>query len=171
MAAFTAGSLETALGRYDDALDHLREARDLAQRSGGDWIAALPRVQLGILAVLRGRPEEARTLLEESLDRILSVRSTAFVTLRLAGYAWLALADGDPERAARLEGAADGLRRRVGLRAWPYLRRVEAQLVDRVRQQLGAARFDQEFSAGSRLTQQQAVAAVRDQPSTGTQTP
>jgi tetratricopeptide (TPR) repeat protein len=171
MAAFTAGSLETALGRYDDALDHLREARDLAQRSGGDWIAALPRVQLGILAVLRGRPEEARTLLEESLDRILAVRSTAFVTLRLAGYAWLALADGDPERAARLEGAADGLRRRVGLRAWPYLRRVEAQLVDRVRQQLGAARFDQEFSAGSRLTQQQAVAAVRDQPSTGTQTP
>ena len=32
MAAFTAGSLEMALGRYDDALRHLREARDLAER-------------------------------------------------------------------------------------------------------------------------------------------
>ena len=32
MAAFTVGSLETALGRYDDALHHLREARDLAER-------------------------------------------------------------------------------------------------------------------------------------------
>jgi hypothetical protein len=32
MAAFTAGSLETALGRYDDALRHLRETRDLTER-------------------------------------------------------------------------------------------------------------------------------------------
>jgi len=35
MAAFTAGSLEMALGRYDDALRHLREVRDLAERIGG----------------------------------------------------------------------------------------------------------------------------------------
>jgi tetratricopeptide (TPR) repeat protein len=33
MAAFTAGSVEMALGRYDDALPRLREARDLAQRN------------------------------------------------------------------------------------------------------------------------------------------
>src|SRR5262249_52763862 len=36
MAAFTVGSLDMALGRYDDALRHLREARDLAERIGGD---------------------------------------------------------------------------------------------------------------------------------------
>jgi len=40
MAAFTAGSLETALGRYDDALRHLREARDLAERPGDAWLTA-----------------------------------------------------------------------------------------------------------------------------------
>ncbi len=40
MAAFTAGSVEMALGRYDDALGHLVEARELAERSGGDWLAA-----------------------------------------------------------------------------------------------------------------------------------
>jgi hypothetical protein len=50
-------------------------------------------------------------------------------------------------QAALLEGAAEGLRRRVGLRAWPHLRRVEADLVAQVRQRLGAARFDQAFSA------------------------
>jgi len=73
------------------------------------------------------------------------------VTLWLSAYAWLALAD-DPERAARLEGAAEGLRRRVGLRAWPLLRPVEADLVARVHQRLGEERFDQAFAAGSRLT-------------------
>jgi predicted ATPase len=168
MAAFTAGSADMALGRYDDALRHAREARDLAERAGGDYFAAGFRAQLGILDVLRGRPDEARTLIKEALERSLAARSTPFVTLCLAGYAWLAFADGDPERAARLEGAAEGLRRRVGLRAWPHLRRVEADLVAQVRQRLGAARFDQAFAAGSRLTQQQAVALVRDQHGTGT---
>ena len=76
IAAFTAGSLEMALGRYDDALRHLREARDLAERCGGDWFAAGSRVQLGILAVLRGRLDEARALLDEALDLSLAARST-----------------------------------------------------------------------------------------------
>ena len=80
-------------------------------------------------------------------------------------------ADGDPERAARLDGAADGLRRRVGLPAWPHLRRVEADLVARLRQRLGDSQFDQAFSAGSRLTQQEAVATVRNQNGTGAQAP
>ena len=93
------------------------------------------------------------------------------MALCLAGYAQLAFADGDPERAARLEGAAESLRRRVGPRAWPPLRRMEADLVAQARQRLGAARFDQAFSAGSRLTQREAVAIARNQPSTGTQAP
>jgi predicted ATPase len=163
MAAFTVGSADTALGRYDDALRYLREARNLAERVGGDWSAAGPRVQLGILAVLRGRLDEARALIDEALDRSLAARSTPFVTLCLAGYAQLALAEGDPERAALLEGAAEGLRGRVGLPAWPHLRRVEAELVTQLRQRLGAGRFEQAFTAGSGLTQREAVAIVRDQ--------
>ena len=78
-----AGNLDMAVGRYDDALQHVCEARDLAERSGGDWLTAGPRVQLGILDVLRGRTDEARTLLGEALDRSLAARSTPFVTLCL----------------------------------------------------------------------------------------
>jgi predicted ATPase len=171
IAAFVAGSLDTALGRYDDALRRLREARDLAERSGGRWLTASPRVQLGILYVLRGRPDDARTLLDEALDRSLADLNTPFVTLCLVAYAWLAFADGDPERAARLEGAAEGLRQRVGLSAWPHIRRLEADLVAQVRQRLGDSQFDQAFAAGSRLTQRQAVDIVRDETRAGTPTP
>jgi predicted ATPase len=164
LAAFTAGSLNSALGRYDDALRHMREARDLAARVGGDWLGAGSRMQLGLLAVLRGRPDEARKLLDEALDRSLAAHSTAFVTLCLAGYAQLAFAEGDPERAALLEGAAEGLRGRAGLRVWPTLRPSEDQMVAQVRQKLGAERFDQAFSAGSGLSQREAVAAARNHP-------
>src|SRR5262249_54786283 len=171
MAAFTVGSADMALGRYDDALRHLREARDLAERVGADWLTAGARVQLGILDVVRGSLDEARPLLAEALNLSLAARSTSFVTPCLAGYAQLAFAEGDPERAALLEGAAEGLRRRVGLSAWPHLRKVEADLVAQVRQKLGTALFDRAFSAGSALTRRDAVAIVRDQRGTGTQTP
>ena len=163
MAAFTTDSLGMALSRYDDALPHLREARELAGRIGGDWLAAGPRVQLGILAVLRGRPDEARPLLDEALDLSMAARSTPFVTLCLAGYAQLAFADGDPDRAALLEGAAEGLRRRVGLPAWPHLRRVEGELAARVRHRLGAAGSIRRPPPAAGFTQREAVAIVRDQ--------
>jgi hypothetical protein len=99
-----------------------------------------------------------------ALELSLAAHSTRSVTLCLAAFARLAFVEGDPQRAALLAGAAEGLRRRVGLRAWPLLRRDEADLVAQVRQALGADRFDQPYAAGSRLSQQEAVAAVRAQP-------
>jgi hypothetical protein len=92
------------------------------------------------------------------------------MTLCVAAYAWLALAEGDPARAALLESAAEGMRQRVGLPIWPLLRRVEAEVVAQVRQRLGAGQFDQAFSAGLALTQREAIAVIRNQPGTGTQT-
>jgi len=159
-AGFTVGSVETAVGHYDDALGHLTEVRDLAQRSGNPWLAAMSRVGLGTLALVRGRLEEARALLDEALGLSLAAHSTRSVTLCLAALARWALVAGDPERAALVAGAAEGLRRRAGLRTWPMLRQGEADLVAQVRQALGASRFDQVFATGTRLTQQEAVAAV-----------
>ena len=122
VALATAGSVETILGRYDDALRHLTEMRDLAERFGNAWLAAGSRVQLGTLALARGRLEQARTLLDEGLGLSLAAHNTRNVTLCLTAFARLALAEGDPERAALLAGAAEGLRQRAGLRAWPALR-------------------------------------------------
>jgi predicted ATPase len=170
LALGSVGAVEKILARYDDALGHLREARDLGDRFGSTWLAAWSRVQLGTLSILRGDLRQARVLLDEALDLSLAARSTASVTLCLAAYGRLASAEGDPGRAAQLAGAAEGLRRRAGLQLWPTLRPAEAELVAQARQMLGAERFDQAFSAGSGLTQRDAVAIVRDQGGTGTQT-
>jgi hypothetical protein len=125
-------------------------------------------VQLGILALARGRPEEAQTLLNGGMELSWATHSTRNVTLCLTAFAQLAFVQGDGERAALLAGAAEGLRQRVGLRAWPLQRQGEVQMVAQIRQALGADRFDQEFAAGVRLNRQQAIAAVRDPRSTST---
>ena len=169
LAAYTAGVLETAVGRHDDALSHLRELRNLADRFDYAWIAAWSAAQLGTLDVVQGRLNQARELLDEALDLIQVSCVTWNVTVCLAAFARLAFAEGDPERAALLAGATEGLRRRAGLRAWPVLRRGEAELVAQVRQALATDRFGQAFDAGSRLSQHEAMAAMRDRPGDGTQ--
>ena len=156
------------MGRPEDALGHLREARALAERFDHAGLSAWSQVQLGILALARGQPEEAQTLLDEGLELSLATHSTRNVTLCLTAFAQLALVQGEGERAALLAGAAEGLRRRVGLRAWPLQEQGEAQMVGQIRQALGADRYDQEFAAGVQLNRQQAIAAVRDLHSTST---
>jgi predicted ATPase len=160
VAILTLGLLETPMGRHEAALGHLREARVLAERFDHAGLSAWSQVQLGILALVRGRPEEARPLLDEGLELSLATHSTRNVTLCLTAFAQLAFVQGDGDRAALLAGAAEGLRQRVGLRAWPLQQQGEAQFVGQMRQALGADRFDQEFAAGARLNRQQAIAAV-----------
>jgi hypothetical protein len=170
-AVLSIGSLQAAIGHDDEAIRNLSQARELADRFSYDWPATWSRVQLGTLGALRGRLDQARNLLDEALDLSLASRSTSLVTLCVAAHARLAFGEGDLERTALLEGAADGLRRRTGLRAWPMLRPATTELMTKLRQALGADRVDEVFSAGSRLNQQQAVAAVQDRPSIPAQTP
>ena len=162
------GAVEMAVGRYDDALRHLREMRDLAERFDYPWLAAWSQVLMGAAAVAQGRLDRARDLLDEALDQGLAASITSSVTLCLFAFARLALAEGDPGRAALLAAAAEGLRRRAGLRAWPVLRRGEAEVVTQIREALGASTFDEKYAAGSRLSQREAVAVVRDRPGAST---
>ena len=148
---------------------HLSEARDLAEGFDGTWLTAGSRVQLGILGVVRGQLDEAKGLLDEALSLSLASRSTPFVALTLAAYARLAVRRRRPGA-----GGAAGRRGRRACVSEAACRRGrcsgagEAELVAQIRQALDAQRFDQAFSAGTRLSQREAVAAVRDRSGTGT---
>ena len=83
------------------------------------------------------------------------------MTFSLVAYAQLALAEGDARRAAMALGAVEGLRQRAGLRAWPSMRRGEAELATRVAQEIDPDVFKDAFAAGSELNQREAVALVR----------
>ena len=111
---------------------------------------------------MRDGQDEARALLAEGLQLSLATHSTPLVSLCLVGFARSAWTRGDAERAALLAGAAEGLRRRLGVRAWPVLRRGEDDLEAELRRALGADRFDEVFAAGSRLNRQETLAAIRD---------
>src|SRR5262249_13109582 len=92
--------------------------------------------------------------------RSQSIRS---MTLSMSGYTRLAAAEGNPEQAALLLGAIDGLRQRVGIQICPILRPRRQERLAEARASLGDQRCDQVYAAGKTLSYQEAVAAVEAQ--------
>jgi tetratricopeptide (TPR) repeat protein len=160
-SALTAGSLETTTGRYEHALQHLRRAHDVGIQLDNTYLCATSQILLGALALARGRPADARALLDEGLTLSLAANSSQLLALCLGLLAQLAFAEGDPDRSALLLGAADGLRRRAGLRVWPTLRRQEAALTNQLREAGGSTDFERVFTSGTQLTRPEAVSAAR----------
>jgi tetratricopeptide (TPR) repeat protein len=164
LAAGSLGSMEISAGRFDDALGHLEEARELGKRFESAWLTAWSLVQMGTTAILQSRLDQARELLDDALNRSIEAHSTRSVTLCLIAFARLALAEDDPEQAALLAGAAEGLQLRVGLRAWPMLRQGDTELAGQIRRAQDPDRFSKMTEAGSRLSQREAVAAIWQRP-------
>ena len=161
-AELTVGMLEMTLGRPDSARPHLEHVDDLGSRYGNNWLEASARTQLASLAVSAGEPEAARALLGRSVDAIDATHlSTLTLTFALVTAAQLALADGDPRRAATALGAAHGLRRRAGLTAWPLTRRRESQLIALAAAGNDPATYEAAFAAGAELNARAALALVR----------
>jgi tetratricopeptide (TPR) repeat protein len=162
VALSTLGQLEMAVGRLDDALPHLTQMRELSERFDKAWLS-VSWTQLANLAVMQGRLDDARPLLDEGLSMSLETESTVGVTEWLAAFAGLAFASGAPDQAAVTLGAAEGLRRRVGVRVWAPKRRGEAELRKQIEHALGRERFDAAFATGSGLPRPEAVAIARGQ--------
>ena len=161
-AALTVGLLEMTLGRHDAARKHLIEANEVGGQFGHKWLESGARTQLASLAVRAGQLDEARAQLVKSVAASGDTElSTQTVTFSLVAYAQLALVERDARRAAMALGAADGLRQRAGLRAWPSMRRGEAELATQVAQEIDPEGFKDAFAAGSELDQVEAVALVR----------
>jgi ATP/maltotriose-dependent transcriptional regulator MalT len=160
-AALTVGMVQVAFGRLDEARTALDHVVVLGRRMDNSWLESAAQSQLASVAVLTGDVDEAAALLAASVaGDPATEQSTLTLTFALVGAARLADARGDGSRAATALGAADGLRQRKGLRAWPSTRRSEAELAARVSGGLDAVAFDAAFTVGSQLTRRAAVALV-----------
>ena len=160
-ALLTVGMLEMALGHDDSARAHLSEVDELGSQFGNNWLESSARTWLAVLAVRSGRLADADALLAESVRAIRESQPiTLTVTFALAAYAQLALARGDPSRAATALGAADGLRARAGLRVWPIARRTERDLATSVAQAMDAGAHGLALEAGAELHMRDALALI-----------
>ena len=149
------------LGHDEAAGVALTEVDRLGARLATAGWSRAARTQLAALAVRAGRLDDARTLLAASVEAIEGTQlSSLTMSFALVADAQLALAEGDPQRAATALGAAEGLRHRAGLRAWPLARQTEDDLTARVAGRSDRETYAAAFAAGAALHVHDALALV-----------
>jgi len=95
----------------------LEESLAMHREAGRKVSIAYALDELGVVALYRGRPRQARALLAESLRLWQAVGATNLIVMcGLDDHAAAIAAQGQGERAARLLGAAGALREAMGLR-------------------------------------------------------
>ena len=150
------------VGRGDFTEEGLFERGYALARHVDDEVStAHTGTDLAELYLALGRFDDARAVFEVALNAHEAVRLYDGLSYGLEVAVGLELSAGRAEDAARLLGAADGLRDEVGVPIWgPRLARFESFVVD-VRAQVGAARFDTLWAEGRVLGFDGALAAAR----------
>jgi hypothetical protein len=128
VGATSLGAIEIDLRERETVLRQVVEGRDASEQLRVGWLIV---GQFAAFAVVEGRLEDARALLDEGLGLGLERVNTQGLSVLLTAIARLALAEGNPRESAIALGAADGLRRRARLHPYPILRRVESKLCRR----------------------------------------
>jgi predicted ATPase/DNA-binding SARP family transcriptional activator len=147
-AAYTAGDLARLDGDFETARMYLERADDMAKRPGlAGQLAALIASSLGYLAAETGDLPAARGHHDRAAQAALRSHDGPNIAQVLVGLADLALCEGDPERAATLLGASEGVR---GTRDRSISD--EFQLADRVRGAMTSADWDGAFQRGRAVT-------------------
>ncbi|HET8850922.1 MAG TPA: protein kinase [Ktedonobacteraceae bacterium] len=135
--------------------ENLRFAREHGDRHAtADALAVLGRI-----AIARGDLQGARALYEESLAVAGEIGDTLIIAPSLEGLAEVVANQGEFVWAARLWGAAEGLRATIGLPISPVERVPYEQAVAAARAQLGEKAFAAAWAEGRAMTPEQALAA------------
>jgi predicted ATPase/class 3 adenylate cyclase len=146
-------------GAYDDAAQLHQESLECFQ-AFGDQHHALPWAYhgLGETALGQGRLDEAGRHLAQGLALSQALGDQASLAWCLAGLGSVAALDEEPERAARLWGAAERLRQAIGCRSAPAARATYERAMAAARAQLGDEAFAAAWAAGRAMTLEQAIA-------------
>jgi predicted ATPase len=144
------GWLDVGRGDYTQE-DHIERAYVLARSLGDEVATGHTATNLAELHLARARPDEARAVLAVALTAYEAVRMYDSLSYGLEATAGLASSEDRTDEAARLLGAADGLRDEVAVPIWgPRLTRFGA-LVGSARAKLGDESFDARWSEGRTL--------------------
>ena len=166
-------------GHYEQARALGMEAVSVSQEMDDRWSEARNLVWLGLVtAYMSDDYEEAAGFLEKGLALIREVGDWEWVAYALESFAVLAGAKGQGERAARLWGAAEALRKSIGAPLPPKNRTDYGRSVAAVRSQLGEAQWEAAFAQGLAMSAEEAaeyalskeVAHAVERPLTGGET-
>jgi non-specific serine/threonine protein kinase len=163
------GRTQLTRGEYGRATELLEEGLTAAREIRDTWQISVGLVNLGRVQLYEGATERAHALFCEGLSLAKERGDKRIASECLQGLAAASGANGEPERSARLWGAAQAILEAIG--ATPSLaeRAIQDRFQPPVCTRLGEEAFEREVAAGRRLTAEEAIAyALEDAPPAGT---
>jgi non-specific serine/threonine protein kinase len=151
-------------GDYERARELIEESVELL-RPWGKWMLATSLSNLGDILLCLGQYERAD---KASRDGVLCAHETAdtrAMTWCLSTLARSATGRNQPDRAARLCGATEGLSESIGVPLPHFIRDPMDADLSRVRQALGDERFAAAWTEGRQMTPDAVVAYIRQEES------
>ena len=161
--AFASLSLGGALlqhHRYADAIPHLEESLQHAREVKADVFLSNALINLGWVHHWLGDLEAARARLREAVKHAAVPDNRESLGRALEALAAVALTAGDPELAATLFGAADGVRRSIGTGVWMTDRASHDQTAAQLLTQLGDTAYTAAADRGRNLTVDQVLELI-----------
>jgi predicted ATPase len=143
--------------RYADAIPHLEESLQHAREVKADVFQSNALINLGLVHYRLGDLEAARARLREAAKHAAVPDDRASLGRALEALAAVAVTAGEPERAATLFGAADGVRRSIGSAVWMTERASHDQTAAQLRTQLGDTAYTAAADRGRNLTVDQVL--------------
>jgi non-specific serine/threonine protein kinase len=145
-------------GNYDVATELFEESLALFGKFGDKHGVAWCLKGLAEVAGSRGPPERAEALYKESLFLYQELGHKSDVAGCLEGLGGVAASTGQPERGARLLGAAQALRKAIGVPLAPSDRADYDRNIASLRAVLGGEAFAVAWEEGQRMTPEEALA-------------
>jgi DNA-binding CsgD family transcriptional regulator len=159
------GMLCSSNGENDRAAAHFEFVHAQASATGEQWMLSYAVYGLGLVALVRGRHDEAITLAIEALALKRAFDDTVGATLVTDLLAWAEAAAGSGERAAVLLGAASSMWDSFGMQLYGsqhWVRRREVY-ESRARTSLGDTVYSASHRHGSTLSMAELIAYALDE--------
>jgi tetratricopeptide (TPR) repeat protein len=158
IASNNLGYVELYMGNYERAEPLLEESLYLFEELGDKVTSISPRINLGYLALGHNDHVRARLLFQESLTLSSEFGTKRQLAECLEGLAGVNVAQGQPEHAARLLGAADGLREAICDPLRSFERLQYERTANNIRSMLGDEPFASARAIGRAMSLEQVIA-------------
>jgi non-specific serine/threonine protein kinase len=152
------GDLSIYRGDFAGAVARLEQSVALFREMNSTLGESIGLINLGRAALQLGESEKAGGLFRQSLKLKVALADKEGIAWNLEGLASVAGDQGDPERAARLFGAAEALRRSIGIPLAPADLPLHERSLNRARSQLDPQTWHARWSEGETMDAEQSLA-------------
>jgi predicted ATPase/DNA-binding CsgD family transcriptional regulator/Tfp pilus assembly protein PilF len=149
-------------GDYDAAKAHFEETLSVARETGDEPFIANALAHLGTVALRMGEYPQVAALYQQSLALNQKQANRDGTVENLAGLAEVASRSGQPERAARLLGAVETLRKVSGITLPPLRRTGYDRTIEGIRALLDEATFKEAWAQGRTMPLEQVIALAEE---------